>query len=142
MQGMTDEQVLGFNKGIIEEFRANEGKCGGVFEGNPLLLLTMTGARSGRELTSPLTYHANDGNYIVMASAGGDPKPPAWYFNLTANPDVTVEVGAERFDATAVEAQGDERASLYASMVEELPRFAEYQEAVERQIPVFKLVRK
>ena len=142
MKGMTDDQVLGFNAGIIEEFRANEGKCGGMFEGNPMLLMTMTGAKSGRQLTSPLTYHPDGDDYIVMASAGGDPKHPAWYFNLVANPDVVLEVGTERFDATAVQTEGAERTRVFEAMSEAMPRFGEYQAGVQREIPIFKLVRK
>ena len=141
MKGMSDEQVLGFNAGIIEEFRANDGKCSGVFEGNPMLLLTMTGAKSGRQLTSPLTYYADGDDMIVMASAGGDPKHPAWYFNLKAEPNVTIELGAEQFAASAHEVQGDERTRVFDAMVAAMPRFADYQSGVEREIPLFKISR-
>lgn len=141
MKDMTDEQVLGFNAGIIEEFRTNDGVCGGRFEGNPMLLMTMTGAKSGRELTSPLTYHAFGDDYVVMASAGGDPKHPAWYFNLKANPSVVLEVGTERFEATAIETSGAERTEVYESMVAAMPRFGDYQAGVAREIPMFRLAR-
>lgn len=141
MKGMSDEEVLGFNKGVIEEFRANGGKCGGIFEGNPMLLMTMTGARSGRQLVSPLTYHADGDDYVVMASAGGDPEHPAWYYNLVANPKVVLEVGDETFAATATETTGDERARLYDSMVAAMARFGDYQADVDREIPLFKLSR-
>ena len=141
MKGMTNEQTLGFNQGVIEEFRANGGACGGIFEGNPMLLVTMTGARSGRQLTSPLTYHADGADYVVMASAGGDPNHPAWYYNLKANPDVQLEVGTESFAAVAIETADPERQRLYDSMVAAMPRFAEYQERVDRQIPIFLLRR-
>ena len=73
MMGMSTQELLDFNRKVIEEFRANEGRCGGPFEGNPMLLMTMKGARTGRELTTPLTYHAYEGDYVVMASAGGSP---------------------------------------------------------------------
>jgi deazaflavin-dependent oxidoreductase (nitroreductase family) len=142
MKGMTDEQVLEFNEGIIEEFRANQGMCGGRFEGNPMLLMTVTGARTGRRITTPLTYHAYDDDYIVMASAGGDPRHPAWYFNLVAHPDVVLEVGTERFEATAVQTRGDERTRVFESMVAAMPRFGDYQAGVEREIPIFRLERK
>jgi len=141
MKDMTDEQVLGFNAGIIEEFRANDGKCGGMFEGNPMLLLNMTGAKSGRQLTSPLTYYADGDDYVVMASAGGDPKHPAWYFNLTANPEIELEVGTERFGATATVAEGHERTRVYDAMVAAMPRFGDYQAGVDREIPIFVLKR-
>lgn len=141
MQGMTDEQTLTFNAAVIEEFRSNGGACGGRFEGNPMLLVTMMGAKSGRELTSPLTYHAYGDDYVVMASAGGDPKHPAWLFNLSANPAVVLEVGDERFEATAVRLAGDDRTQAFESMVSAMPRFGDYQQAVEREIPLFAFVR-
>lgn len=139
---MTDEQTLDFNRTIIDEFRANGGACGGRFEGNPMLLLTMTGAKSGEPRTSPLTYHADGDDFVVMASAGGDPSHPAWYHNLVADPDVEIEVGTERFAATALEARGDERTRVFDAMVAAMPRFGDYQASVEREIPMFKLVRK
>ena len=142
MKGMSDDQVLAFNKDIIAEFRDNDGKCGGMFEGNDMLLLTMTGAKSGRTLTSPLTYHPYEGDYLVMASAGGDPQHPAWYYNLVANPDVTLEVGTERFDATANQLVGDARQAAFESMVAAMPRFGDYQTGVDREIPLFRLARK
>ena len=141
MRGMTDEQTLAFNADIIDEFRENDGACGGRFEGSPMLLITMRGAKSGRHVTSPLTYHADGDDFIVMASAGGDPKHPAWYFNLKAHPDVVLEVGAEKFDATAIETEGDERTRVFTAMATAMPRFGDYQASVEREIPLFKLVR-
>lgn len=139
IKGMEDSDVLSFNEQIIAEFRENEGRCGGLFEGNPMLLLTMTGARSGRQLTTPLTYHRHDGDYVVMASAGGHPSHPSWYHNLVAHPAVTLEVGTETFAATAVVLEGDERAAAFAAMSEAMPRFGDYQASVEREIPVVAL---
>lgn len=144
MMGMTNEQVLEFNKGVIAEFREHGGVMpeGSPFHGNPTLLVTMTGAKSGRTLTSPLSYATDDdGSLIVMASAGGSPKLPAWGHNLRANPNVTIEVPGDSYEATAVEAEGEERDRVFARMVETLPRFGEYQDAVERVIPLFRLVR-
>lgn len=140
--GMTNTQVLEFNRGVIETFRAHDGVMPeGPFHGNPTLLLTMTGAKTGRRLTTPLTYATDDdGALIVMASAGGSPTLPAWGHNLRANPDVTLEVLGEIFPAVAVETEGAERARVLARMVETLPRFGEYQDAVERVIPLFRLV--
>lgn len=140
--GMTRSQLLAFNAGIVDEFRANDGACGGRFEGNDMILLTMTGAKSGRELVSPLTYHPYEGDYVVMASAGGSPTHPAWYYNLVAHPDITAEVGSERFEATAVLADSTERQALFDSMTTAMPRFADYQAGVEREIPMFRIVRK
>jgi deazaflavin-dependent oxidoreductase (nitroreductase family) len=139
--GMTRDQLLAFNAGIVDEFRANGGACGGMFEGNDMILLTMKGAKSGRELVSPLTYHPYEGDFVVMASAGGAPNHPAWYYNLVAHPDITAEVGTERFSATAVLTAGDERQAVYDSMTAAMPRFAEYQAKVEREIPLFRIVR-
>ena len=135
--------MLEFNKNVIEEFRANEGVCGGPFEGMPMILVTMTGAKSGRELTSPLVYSKNGDDAIIIASKGGAPDHPNWYFNLVANPDVTVEIGTEKFEATAVLTEGDERAQLFAEQAAQMPQFAEYEKsAAPRVIPVFRLVRK
>ena len=140
--GMTRAQLLAFNAGVVEEFRANDGVCGGPFEGNDMILLTMTGAKSGRELVSPLTYHPYEGDFVVMASAGGAPNHPAWYFNLVAHPDITAEVGNERFAATAVLTSGEDRQAVYDSMTAAMPRFGDYQAGVEREIPMFRIVRK
>jgi deazaflavin-dependent oxidoreductase (nitroreductase family) len=142
IMGMSDDQLLGFNRGIVEEFRDNDGKCGGRFEGNPMLLLTMTGAKSGRELVSPLTYHAAGDVQVIMASAGGAPSHPSWFYNLVAQPSVVVELGTERFEATAVRLEGSEREVALAGFAAEMPRFGDYQAGVEREIPLFRLVRK
>lgn len=140
--GMTRSQLLAFNQGIVDEFRANEGRCGGRFEGNDMILVTMKGAKSGEERTWPLTYHPYEGAFVVMASAGGHRKHPAWYHNLIANPDVVAEVGTERFEATAVlAASGEERQALFDSMTAAMPRFADYQANVDREIPMFRIVR-
>ena len=133
---------LDFNQQVIEEFRANDGVCGGPFEGMPMILITMTGAKSGRTLTSPLVHSTDGDDPIIIASMGGAPKQPNWYFNLVANPEVTVEVGTETWQGTAVLTEGDERQRLYDAQAAELPIFAEYAEkAAPREIPVFRLVR-
>ena len=142
--GMSNEQVLEFNRGVIETFRAHGGVMPeGPFHGNPTLLMTMIGAKTGRTLTTPLTYATeDDGALIVMASAGGSPTLPAWGHNVRANPEVTVEVLGETYPATAIEVQGTDRDRALARMVETLPRFGEYQDAVDRVIPLFRLVRR
>lgn len=144
MMGMSNEQIVEFNRGVIETFREHNGVMPeGPFHGNPTLLMTMTGAKSGRRLTTPLTYATDDdGALIVMASAGGSPTLPAWGHNLRANPGVTLEVLDETYEATAVEAQGAERDRVLARMVDTLPRFGEYQDSVARVIPLFRLVRR
>jgi len=130
-----------WNKKIIAEFRANGGKVGGQFEGAPLLLLTTTGAKSGRELTTPVMYLADGDRKLVFASKAGAPTNPAWYHNLIANPTVTVEVGNESFQAKAVPVTGEERDRLYAKQATLYPGFAEYQEKTTRVIPVVALER-
>ena len=131
-----------WNEKIIEEFRANEGKVGGPFEGAPLLLLTSKGAKTGEARTAPLMYLADQGRYVVFASKGGAPTNPDWFHNLVADPEATVEVGTERFPVTAVVTEGAERDTLYARQVEAYPQFGEYEEQTDRVIPAIALVRK
>jgi deazaflavin-dependent oxidoreductase (nitroreductase family) len=135
------DQLLSFNEQIAAEFRANDGKCGGRFEGNPMVLLTMAGAKSGRQITVPLSYCADGDDCIVFASAGGSPKHPQWYFNLKANPTITVERGTESYESEAVLTEGAGRQYAFDKMVTAMPRFGDYQAGVEREIPVFRLVR-
>src|SRR5436190_16045563 len=97
-----------FNAALIEEFRANGGKVGGRFEGRPVLLLTTTGAKSGRPFTLPLVYLADGDRLLIFASKAGSPKNPDWYHNLVANPTVRVEVGSESYDARATVLSGEE----------------------------------
>jgi deazaflavin-dependent oxidoreductase (nitroreductase family) len=128
-----------WNKKIIEEFRANGGKVGGQFEGAPLVLLTTTGAKSGRKLTTPVMYLADGDRQIVFASKAGAPTNPAWYHNLIANPRVTVELGEATFEAEATPVTGEERDRLYDKQARLYPGFAEYQEKTTRVIPVVAL---
>ena len=130
-----------FNASLIEEFRANGGKVGGRFAGRPVMLLTTTGAKSGRKFTLPLVYLDVDGRMLIFASKGGSPKHPDWYHNLVANPTVTVEVGTDTYEATAVVIAGEERDRLFAKQVEAAPAFGEYQEKTTRIIPVVELTR-
>jgi deazaflavin-dependent oxidoreductase (nitroreductase family) len=128
-----------FNAQVIEEFHATGGKPGGMFEAMPLLLLHHTGAKSGNRYTNPLAYMADGDGYVIFGSKGGAPVHPAWYFNLKAHPEVTVEVGADTFDAVAREAEGEERERLYRTMAAQVPAFAEYATKTERTIPVIVL---
>src|SRR5688572_3225528 len=123
-----------FNAALIEEFRANGGKVGGRFEGRPVLLLTTTGAKSGRRLTFPLVYLQDGDRRLIFASKAGSPKHPDWYHNLVANPTVTVEVGADTYEAKAVVITGEERDQLYAKQVAAMPTFGDYQEKTTRII--------
>ncbi|MEV0165472.1 nitroreductase family deazaflavin-dependent oxidoreductase [Nonomuraea fuscirosea] len=130
-----------FNQQIIKEFRENEGRVGGMFEGKPLVLLTTTGAKSGRRVTTPVMYVEDGDRYVVIASKGGDDTNPAWYHNLRATPAATAEIGTETFEVKAVVAEGEERDRLYAKMVEQAPQFADYEKKTTRRIPVVTLVR-
>jgi|SRR6185503_20139865 len=127
------------NRKIIDEFRANDGKVGGRFEGRTLLLLHTKGAKSGRERINPLAYVKDGDRYVIIASKGGAPTSPSWYFNLLANPLVTVEVGNETFSAHATVAEEPERTRLYNKMVEKMPAFDDYRRKTTRQIPVIVL---
>ncbi|MGW4420792.1 nitroreductase/quinone reductase family protein [Streptosporangium sp. NPDC004631] len=130
-----------FNQPIIEEFRANGGKVGGPFEGGDLLLLTTTGARSGTEHTVPLGYVRDGDLLLVVASAAGAPRHPAWYHNLLAHPVVRVEIGTEVFEAIAVPAEGGRRERLFEHVVRAAPGYADYQVRTTRILPVVVLKR-
>ena len=130
-----------FNTSIIEEFRANEGKVGGPFQGAPMVLITTTGAKSGQPRTSPLVYLPDGDRVIIFASKAGAPTNPDWYHNLKANPNLTVEIGEEKYAAVATEITGDERNRLYAAQVAVMPGFQEYADKTSRLIPVVALTR-
>ncbi len=133
---ITDEQWLSLNEGVIAEFRANGGRCGGRWEGNPMVLLTTVGARSGQARTSPLTYTTDGERLVLVASRAGDHRHPDWYHNLVANPEVTIELGSERFTARATVADEPERSRLLDARIAEMPRFGQYVEMTDRTIPV------
>ena len=130
-----------FNQSVIKEFRANQGKVGGQLANMPVLLLTMTGAKSGRTLTRPLVYTKDGNRVVIIASFAGAPKNPSWYHNLVANPVVTVELGSERFQARAAVTSGQERQRLFDRQAAQMPIFADYQKKTTRQIPVLVLTR-
>lgn len=138
--GLTEVRAM--NQGVAEEFRANEGVVGGMFEGKNVLLLTTIGAKSGEERLSPLVYTRDGDRLVIAASMGGAPKNPAWFHNLVANPKVTLEVGAEKFEATAtVIADRAERDRLYAGMIAHAEGFADYEKKTDRIIPIVVLER-
>ena len=140
---MPDDQMTSereFNERNIEEFRRNGGKVGGQFEGFPLLLLTSTGAKSGVKRLNLIGYFDIDGKIYVVGSAAGRDSSPAWVFNLRANPNVTVEIGADPPKAVlAHELPRDERDRIYDTIVQSAPGFAEYAKNTDRVIPVFEL---
>jgi len=128
-----------FNRGVIEEFRANDGKVGGPFEGAPVLLLTATGAKSGERRTTPVMYLPDGQRMVIFASKGGAPTNPAWYHNLVANPSATVEVGPDTVEVEAVVTSGEERDRLFDQQASHYPQFADYAQKTTRQIPVVAL---
>lgn len=130
-----------FNRQIIDEFRANKGETSGPFKGRLLLLLTTTGAKTGQSRTTPLVYSRDGNRVVIIASKGGAPTHPAWYLNLVAHPEVTLEVGAEKFKARASVVEGAERDRLYAQHAAAMPAFNEYQQKTKRRIPVVVLDR-
>lgn len=127
------------NARIIEEFRANEGRVGGYFEGVPILLLHTRGARTGLPRTNPLAYLPDGERFVVIASKGGAPSNPDWFHNLVAHPDVSVEVGTRTVPVRAVVITGAERDELYGRQAARLPAFAEYERRAKRTIPVIAL---
>jgi deazaflavin-dependent oxidoreductase (nitroreductase family) len=129
------------NRGVISEFRANQGRVSGAMEEMPLLLLTMTGAKTGRTLTRPLCYSRDGDRLVIIASYGGGALNPPWYHNLLANPVVTVEVGAEKFKARADQVLGAERKRLFNAQARLMPFFSDYERKTKRQIPVLTLTR-
>jgi deazaflavin-dependent oxidoreductase (nitroreductase family) len=129
-----------FNTRIIEEFRANGGKVGGPFAGAPMVLLTTTGARSGTPRTTPLAYLPDGDRIVIFASKAGAPTNPAWYHNLVAHPEATVEVGGETRRVRAEVVTGAERDRLFAEQARRMPGFADYQAKTTRIIPVIALV--
>ena len=130
-----------WNKATIEEFRANGGRVGGQFANMPLLLLHTTGARSQQPRVNPVAYTMDGDRYVIIASKGGAPTNPAWYYNVAAHPLVTVEVGTEQFQARAMIPEEPERTRLYDQMAALRPNFAEYQRRTTRRIPVIVLTR-
>ncbi|BDH13603.1 nitroreductase/quinone reductase family protein [Streptomyces hygroscopicus] len=131
---------IDFNRQIIEEFRTNGGRVGGPFEGGRLLLLTTVGARSGAPHTTPLGYLPDSGGRVlVIASAAGAPKHPAWFHNLVAHPRVTVEAGVFTYEAQAIVLEGAERDRAFARAAETDPGWSEYQAKTDRVLPVVAL---
>jgi deazaflavin-dependent oxidoreductase (nitroreductase family) len=128
-----------YNTAIIEEFRANNGKLGGRWEGSSLVLVNTIGAKSGQVRTIPLAYLQQGERIYIVGSAAGSAKHPDWYHNLIANPDITWELGEEPIEGNASLLEGEERTRAWHDIVAALPFFGNYQDQVEREIPVFAL---
>ena len=130
-----------FNKRIIEEFRANGGVVGGHFDGMNLLLVHTTGAKSGLERINPVAQIMDGDRYVIIASKGGAHTNPDWYYNIKANPEVTIEVGTQKFPALAAITEEPERSELFEKMASQYPGFEDYKEKTKRVIPVVTLTR-
>ena len=131
-----------FNAQVIDEFHADEGRVGGVFEGIPILLLHHVGAKSGKGRVNPIAYLSDGGRYVVIASNGGALSSPGWYHNVKAHPNVTIEVGTETIDVVATETTGEERARLFRTQAERSElrhRLFEFEQQLQRIIPVIAL---
>ena len=134
-------QMIDYNNKVIKEFRENGGEVTGRFAGAPLLLLTTTGAKSGEKRTTPLAFSSDGDDIIIIASYAGNPKHPAWFLNMRANPEVTIELPNETFTTNAVIPEGEERQRLFDQQAAKMPAFKEYQAKTSRQIPVIVISR-
>lgn len=131
-----------WNEKVIEEFRANQGNVGGNFEGAPLLLLHSTGAKSGRERVHPMMYQAVGDGFAVFASKAGADTNPDWFHNLSAHPEVRIEVGTDTLDVTARVLDAEEREPVWEKQKAGYPGFADYETKTDRVIPVVMLDRR
>lgn len=142
MTNSPPDEGSDYNARIIKEFRSNQGRVGGPWAGTTLILIHHIGARSGVEHVTPLGCSSGlDGRFVIVASSGGSPTHPDWYYNLKANPRITVEVGAQTFTVLADELAGAARAELWPKLVAQHPTLGEHQAKTTRQFPVFTLTR-
>jgi deazaflavin-dependent oxidoreductase (nitroreductase family) len=131
-----------FNQQIIDEFRANEGRVGGMFEGAPMIIIHHIGAKTGTKRVAPLVHFPEgDGRTVIVASAAGAPNNPGWYHNLKAHPEIEVEVGTETYQVVVEEITGAERDEIWERVVTERAGFADYQRNTDRKIPLLRLTR-
>lgn len=138
---MSDADFNEWNRQIIAEFRENEGRVGGPFEGAPMVLVTHKGAKTGTERTTPLMYLPNGDDIVIFASKAGAPTNPDWYHNLVANPEASAEVGTDTLTVRARVAEGAERDELWERQKTAYPQFQGYEDATDRVIPVVVLER-
>ena len=130
-----------WNQAVIDEFRANDGRVGGMFEGSPLLLLHHVGARTGLRRVAPLMYQNVPDGYAIFASKGGADANPDWYHNLVANPETAAEIGSETVPVLARIAHGEERTRIWTRQKSDYPQFEDYESKTQRTIPVVVLER-
>jgi deazaflavin-dependent oxidoreductase (nitroreductase family) len=140
--GSTTDEAKAFNKRIIEEFRASEGRVSGFSARTPIILIHHIGARSGIERLTPLgCFPRGDDRYVIVASSGGSPTHPDWYHNLKAHPRIDVEVGIRAFTVLAEELDDRARAELWPKLVADAPDLGKHATKTTRQFPVFLLTR-
>ena len=137
---MGQSEVL-FGKEHVDRYRATDGEEGHDWQGTHTLILTTTGRRSGEQRSTPLIYGQHGDDYLVVASKGGSDLPPAWYLNLSENPDLEVQVKGDRFPAHARTATPEEKPEVWKIMTEQWPAYDEYQQKTDREIPVVVLER-
>ena len=140
--GEHEFDVNEFNRQIVGEFRAKGGEVGGELAGAQLILVHHVGAKSGTERVNPLVYQADGDDWVIFASKNGAPDNPDWYHNLKANPETTIEVGADTIAVTAIEVEGAERTRIWEAQKAVIPQFAEYEASTDRTIPVISLRRR
>lgn len=128
-----------FNQRLTAEFRATGGRLNGSGITSPVLVLTTSGAKSGLQRTTPLSFVRDGDCLIVTSSHGGEPTHSGWFYNLQANPDATVEVGSETLPVTALMLSGEERERGFAALAAEVPIFLTYQAKTSRRFPVIAL---
>jgi deazaflavin-dependent oxidoreductase (nitroreductase family) len=137
---MNDFDPAAFEDALIEEMRAHGGEVTtGPLKGHPLLIMTSRGAKSGERRHTILTYHRDDGDYVVSGTAGGSPTTPSWVHNIRENPEVTIEVANRTYEATATVVEGPERDRLWEEHVAQLPWFGDYPSKTDRRFPMVRL---
>ena len=142
MANPAADEASDYNTEIIQEFRANQGRVGGMWTGTTLILIHHIGARSGIERVTPVAYSPQrEGGFAIWAANGGSPTHPNWYHNLKAHPTITVEVGTQTFTVLAEELGGTARAQLWPKLVAQYPSLGEIQAKATRQFPAFMLSR-
>ena len=140
-QSETERPLPDWMADHMRKYLETDGEDGHIWNGVPTLLLTTTGRRSGSSRTLPLIYGKNGDDYLLVASRGGAPSHPGWYLNLEAQPEVEVQVAADRFRARARTAGAEEKPALWKSMTEIWPAYDDYQAKATRDIPVVILER-
>jgi deazaflavin-dependent oxidoreductase (nitroreductase family) len=130
-----------FGEEHVKRYRETDGEVGHHWEGTHTLILTTTGRKSGEERSTPLIYGRSGDDYMIVASKGGAPEPPAWYLNLEANPEAEIQVKADRFKVNTRTATPEEKPALWKTMAAEWPAYDEYQQKTDREIPVVVLER-